>query len=87
MVPLRVGCFAEVDPLDGSDVDAYIVDVATGAAAVATAVGVARRRLDMGAVVVALAVKYFVGLVEVVVGPIAAADAGGDFLRAGSLES
>ena len=91
LVPLlRVRCFAEEDPEDGSDVDAYVVDVATGAAAAATVVEVSRRRLDMGAVVVTLAVKYLVGIVVVLVVVViagAAADAGGDFLRAGILES
>jgi len=79
VVPLLLGCFPE-DGLDDDD-DKYVV-IPAGAADVADVISeVAWRRLDMGAVVVALAVKYLVGPA------VAVTAAGGDFLRAGGLQS
>ena len=79
VVPLVVGCFPE-DGLDDDDNDEYVVVPAGGADATSD---VARRRLDMGTVVVAPAVKYPAGPAVAV----AVAGAGGDFLRAGGLQS
>ena len=78
VVPLVIACFPE-DGLDDDDNDEYVVVPAGGADAADATSEVARRRLDMGAVVVAPAVKYPVGP--------AVAGAGGDFLRAGGLQS